>query len=99
MEQEVAWYDSNDVNKLTTEISGNMIAVETAVGEKISVLFQSTVATVYGFFYAYFKCWRLSLALTGFLPLMMVAGLLMMKGMQIKAQLSKISYESAAGIA
>lgn len=27
LQQEVAWYDSNDVNKLATEISSNMVAV------------------------------------------------------------------------
>lgn len=32
LEQETAWFDSNDVNKLASEISSNMIAVETAIG-------------------------------------------------------------------
>lgn len=32
LNQEVAWYDSNDVNKLATEISSSMVAVETAIG-------------------------------------------------------------------
>lgn len=27
LDQEVAWYDSNDVNKLATDISANMVAV------------------------------------------------------------------------
>lgn len=65
----------------------------------MSVLLMTVVTSIFGFFYAYFKCWRLSLILTGFLPLMMFAGILMMKSMQIKAQINKISYEGAAGIA
>jgi hypothetical protein len=57
------------------------------------------VTSIFGFFYAYFKSWRLSLVLTGFLPVMMTAGVFMMKAMKFKAQISKISYEGASGIA
>ena len=92
LQQEVAWYDSNDVNKLSTEISANMVALETAIGEKISILLTTLVTSIFGFFYAYFKCWQLSLVLTGFLPLMMIAGVLMMKAMTMKASLAKASY-------
>lgn len=99
LEQEVAWYDSNDVNKLSTEISASMVAVETAIGEKIAILLTTTITSIFGFFYAYFKCWQLSLVLTAFLPLLMFAGVLLMKSMQLKAELGKISYEGASGVA
>lgn len=99
LDQEVAWYDSNDVNKLATEISANMVAVETAIGEKVAFLQATLITSIFGFFYAFFKCWQLSAVLTAFLPLMLVAGVLMMKSMQMKAQISKVSYEDASGIA
>lgn len=85
LEQEVAWYDSNDTNKLATEISGNMVAVESAIGEKISILLTTLVTSTFGFFYAYFKCWQLSLVLTALLPLLLFAGVLMMKSMTMNA--------------
>lgn len=59
----------------------------------------TTITSIFGFFYAFFKCWQLSLILTAFLPLMLIAGVLMMKAMQMKAQLSKVSYEDASGVA
>jgi hypothetical protein len=62
-----------------------MIAVETAIGEKISFLLTTLITSLFGFFYAYFKCWQLSLVLTGFLPLILMAGVLLMKAMQFKA--------------
>lgn len=99
LDQEVAWYDSNDVNKLSTEISANMVAVEGAIGEKIALLLTTIITSIFGFFYAYFKCWQLSLVLTGFLPLMMIAGVLLMKGIEMKTSISKISYEGASGVA
>ena len=99
LQQEVAWYDSNDVNKLATEITANMVAVETAIGEKVAILLSTMVTSLFGFFYAYFKCWQLSLALTLFLPLLIFAGTLLMKAMTMKASIAKISYADAAGIA
>ncbi len=76
-----------------------MVAVETAIGEKISILLTTTITSIFGFFYAYFKCWQLSLVLTGFLPMILFAGVLLMKSLQLKAQISKVSYEGASGIA
>ena len=69
-----------------------MVAIETAIGEKISLLLTTMIATVFGFFYAFFKCWRLSVILTALLPLRIVAGALMMEGMQLSALRSKVSY-------
>lgn len=69
-----------------------MIAIETAMGEKIAILLNVTVTTIFGFFYAFFKCWRLSVMLLAALPLLMVAGVLMMKGMTLKATMSKVSF-------
>ena len=76
-----------------------MVAVETAIGEKVSILMSTIVTSIFGFFYAYFKCWQLSLVLTGLLPFMLVAGILMMKAMTMKASIAKVSYEGASGIA
>ena len=76
-----------------------MVAIETAIGEKMAILLNVTVTTIFGFFYAFFKCWRLSVMLLAFLPLLMIAGFLMMKGMTLKAQMSKVSFENASAIA
>ena len=52
--------------------------------------------SLFGFVYAYFKCWQLSLVLTGVVPFMMIAGVLMMKALANAAVISKTSYETAA---
>ncbi len=69
-----------------------MVAIETAIGEKISLLLTTIVASIFGLFYAFIKCWRLSLILTALLPLMIIGGVLMMKGMQLSALKGKASY-------
>lgn len=58
-----------------------------------------TVTSIYGFIYAYFKCWQLSLILTATLPLLVAGGVLMMKALQFMAQKNKISYEHAGSVA
>ena len=68
------------------------MAVENAIGEKISILLNVLVTSTFGFFYAYFKCWQLSLVLTGLLPLLLFAGVLMMKAMTMNAEKRKVSY-------
>ena len=60
-------------------------------------MFLSTFTTsIFGFIYAYIKCWQLSLVLTGVLPFMMLAGVLLMKALSNAAVISKTSYEDAA---
>lgn len=97
LEQEVAWYDSNDVNKLATEVATNISHIEGAIGQKCFMLIATVTTSSFGFLYAYIKCWELSLVLTGVLPFMMVAGALMMKSMANMSLVSKTSYEDAAG--
>lgn len=61
------------------------------------MLISTITISLFGFIYAYIKCWQLSLVLTGVLPFMMVAGALMMKSMANASLVSKTSYEDAAG--
>lgn len=93
----MAWYDSNDVNKLATEVATNISHIEGAIGQKCFMLITTITTSLFGFVYAYIKCWQLSLVLTGVLPFMMIAGALMMKSMANASLVSKTSYEDAAG--
>ncbi len=61
------------------------------------MLIATVTTSLFGFVYAYIKCWELSLVLTGTLPFMMIAGALMMKALANITLLSKTSYEDAAG--
>jgi len=56
------------------------------------MLIATTTTSLFGFLYAYIKCWLLSLVLTAVLPLMMIAGALMMKSMANMSLVSKSSY-------
>jgi len=52
--------------------------------------------STFGFFYAFIKCWKLSLVLTGALPFILIAGILAIKSFTLSAQKSKASYEKAS---
>ncbi len=75
----------------------NISHIEGAIGQKCFMLIATVTTSLFGFFYAYIKCWQLSLVLTGVLPFMMIAGALMMKSMATMSVVSKTSYEDAAG--
>jgi hypothetical protein len=48
--------------------------------------------SVFGFLYAFIKCWELSLVLTCALPFILLAGVLAIKSFTLSAQRSKVSY-------
>jgi ATP-binding cassette subfamily B (MDR/TAP) protein 1 len=93
----VAWYDSNDVNKLATSIISNVETIENAIGDKFATLLINLSTSTFGFGFAYYRCWELSLVLTAMLPLLILAGALFMKALALSAQKGKISFEEAAG--
>jgi hypothetical protein len=78
-------------------VATNISHIEGAIGQKCFMLIATTTTSLFGFFYAYIKCWQLSLVLTGVLPFMMIAGALLMKSIASASLASKSSYEDAAG--
>ena len=86
LEQEVAWFDLNDPYKLVTKVATGITAIETATGEKISLLISTTVTSVAAIFLAFFRCWELSLMLLATLPALMIGMILFMKSMVLYSQ-------------
>jgi ATP-binding cassette subfamily B (MDR/TAP) protein 1 len=82
LRQEVHWYDMTNPNELATRVTTEITAIQGAIGEKIATIFNVTVMSILGFFLAYYRNWRLSLVLSATLPLLMLAGFLVMKAMQ-----------------
>ena len=74
----------------------SITAIETATGEKISLLISTTVTGIGGMFFAFFKCWQLSLMLLATLPAMLFGGMFFMKALIMYSQREKTSYETAA---
>jgi ABC-type multidrug transport system fused ATPase/permease subunit len=96
LEQEVQWFDENDPHKIVTKVATSITAIETATGEKISLMLSTIVTSVAAMFLAFFKCWELSLMLLATLPALIFGGLFFMKALVLYSQREKISYENAA---
>ena len=81
LDQEIAWYDSIDPNKIVTKVSTSIIALETATGEKMSLMLTTIVTSLAAMFLAFFKCWQMSLVLTACLPVLLVVAIFFMKAL------------------
>lgn len=92
LDQEIAWYDENDPNKIVTKVTTNIAHIEAATGEKISLMFTTIIQSVAAIFFAFFKCWELSCIMLVALPLLIVAGIFFMKGMLLNSQREKVTY-------
>lgn len=57
LEQEVEWFDENDPHKIVTRVATSITAIETATGEKVSLLLTTIITSVAAIFLAFFKCW------------------------------------------
>jgi hypothetical protein len=73
-------------------VAGNISQIDAAIGQKVFLFLSTTTTSLFGFVYAYIKCWQLSLALTCALPLLVIAGVLLMKSLSNAALISKTSY-------
>lgn len=92
MEQEVGWFDENDPHKIVTQVATSITAIETATGEKISLMLSTMVTSVAAMFLAFFKCWELSLVLMATLPALFLGGMFFMKALLMYSQREKVSY-------
>jgi ATP-binding cassette subfamily B (MDR/TAP) protein 1 len=99
LKQEVYWYDLNNPNELATRISTEITAIQGAIGDKIATIFTVTVMSTLGFFLAYYRSWRLSLVLSGTLPLLMLSGFCIMKAMQKFGEKNTTIYSKAGALA
>lgn len=82
IDQEIAWYDENDPNKIVTKVTTNITHIETATGEKMSLTLTTMVTSIVSIFFAFFKCWELSLMLMAALPALLIVGIFFFKSLQ-----------------
>ena len=93
LQQEIAFYDSINPNELSTKISEECFNIQQGVGEKVATFCHCIGLFFAGLIIGYIKGWQLALVLTGFAPVMGVAGSIFMLSMQ---KLSKVNNETYA---
>jgi len=80
-----------------TKVTTNITHIETATGEKMSLTLTTIVTSFVSIFFAFFKCWELSLMMCATLPPLMIVGIFFFKGLQKNSEREKVSYEKASG--
>ena len=96
IDQEIAWYDEHDPNKIVTKVTTNITHIETATGEKMSLMLTTLVTSLVSIFFAFFKCWQLSLMMMATLPALLITGIFFFKSLQKNSEREKVSYEKAS---
>ena len=62
----------------------------------MSLMISTLVTSVVSIFFAFFKCWELSLVLLAALPVLLIVGVFFFKSLQKSAEKEKKSYENAS---
>lgn len=94
LNQELAWFDSNNPQEIASKISQKCTTIEQAVGEKTGMLFQSVSTIFVGTGIALAYGWQLALVLIAFGPIVLIALNLFMKHVttyHIKSHMNYIS--------
>lgn len=90
LRQDIAYFDELGPGEVTTRIQSDIQLIQEGISDKIpmSVMFVSTFVT--GFIVAYVRSWKLALALSSIIPLVMISGavmnILMSKAQQIELE-------------
>eukprot|EP00727_Mastigamoeba_balamuthi_P007601 m51a1_g3461 putative multidrug resistance protein 1 (1653) ;mRNA; f:696341-702590 len=71
LSQEMAWFDSQHVGKLTTRLT-DVIKIQDGIGEKVGVFLQSFATFVAGWIVGFTKGWKMSLVLLVMVPVLVV---------------------------
>jgi ATP-binding cassette subfamily B (MDR/TAP) protein 1 len=96
LEQEVGWFDQNDPHKIVTKVAVSVTAIETATGQKMSLMITNMITSVAALFFAFFKCWELSVMLLSTVPPLGIAAAVLIKASMLNATREKVSYEAAS---
>ena len=81
---------------MVTKVTTNITHIETATGEKMSLMISTLVTSLGSIFFAFFKCWELSLMMCASLPVLLVVGIFFFKSLQLSSEKEKKSYENAS---
>ena len=74
LEKDATFYDENNPNEMAAKIAKEISAINRGLGEKIGTIIMSTSAFVFGFVFAFYWGWKLTLILMASFPVFMILG-------------------------
>lgn len=81
LRQDVTYFDDHDnsVGAMTTRLATDASAISGATGVRLGMMFQSLASIGTGIIIGFVYCWQLALFIIGFMPFILIAGMLQMK--------------------
>ena len=98
LHQEQSYFDVMNTFEFSTKMHSEMSRIENGIGIKPGIALSCVAEFVASFVIGYCASWRLSLAITAVLPLILVGGWFMMNAMK-QGNVEMRTYERAGGIA
>ena len=98
LSQEIAFYDSVNPNELATKIAEECFNIQQGIGEKVATFANNIGTLISGFLIGYIKGWQLALVLTGFLPIIGIAGSFFVYSMQKLTTINNEAYGRSGAI-
>ena len=100
LSQEVAWFDesANDVGTLTTRLAVDAAAVQGATGVRIGFVLMNIGNLGVGLAIAFFYSWAITLLILGFLPFIILSGVLQTKMLTGFSGKDKVVLEEAGQV-
>ncbi|KAF8320495.1 P-loop containing nucleoside triphosphate hydrolase protein [Clavulina sp. PMI_390] len=74
LRQEVAYFDQLGAGEVTTRIQNDTHLIQQGISEKVPIIISFMGAFLSGYILAFIRSWRLALAMSSILPLLMITG-------------------------
>ena len=82
LKQESSWFDTSNPSELSARLGKEILAIQKALGEKMSTIVVAFAMCVAGLTFAFTKGWSFSLVLLAVFPVIVITTSLMTKVMQ-----------------
>ncbi len=98
LQQDIAYYDSINPNEISSRISEECFNIQQGIGEKVPTFLYSIALFFSGLIIGYVKGWQMALVLTGFMPIIMMTGVMYVFAMQKMTRINGQCYAKAGGV-
>ncbi|KAJ1733703.1 hypothetical protein LPJ72_002728 [Coemansia sp. Benny D160-2] len=99
LRQDVGWFDTRKTGELTTQITGDINAVQEGTGDKVGFLIQFIAKFVAAIVIAFTRGWRLALVVIAVMPLLVGSTMAMGVVLARTAAGGQSAYAAAGGVA
>eukprot|EP01134_Creolimax_fragrantissima_P003938 CFRG3938T1 len=97
--QDMAWFDAVDSGELTARVAGDVVKIESAIGDKVGNFVQYMSMCIAGFIIGFIYGWKLTLVIVATTPILAGGGAMMAKLMADAVTEGQAAYAKAGGVA